>query len=356
MTVDPTFNPPTPTPRAPVAATGADLWSQRVGALRDLRDLLVEYRVDPGTVLEAIGLNAADVSDADQRIPYRAAAKLFAECYRQTRVEHIGLVAGRAWRLTDLGPLGELVLNSATAGEALGTLVAYHQLNAQGGAAYLVQRARTVELGYALFHPGVDEAAVVADAVLAMGAGFVRELCGAHWRPIAVHLPRKEPADMHPYRALFRCPVHFNAERAVLVFEPAVMACPVVGADQGRRQAVEAQVQRLLDSAFVPSVYRAVRMQLMQGWAAGDVIAQQLHLQRRTFNRRLAQSGLTYQGVLDEVRYGVSRQLLRDTELAVIDVAAALGYGDSGNFSRAFNRWSGQSPTAWRQANRVPQS
>lgn len=353
MTVDPTFNPPTPTPRAPGAATIVGLWSQRVGALRDLLDLLVEYGVDPGTVLEAVGLNPAEVSDAEQRIPYRVAVKLFAECCRRTGVEHIGLVAGHAWRLADLGALGELVRNAATAGEAVGTLVAYHQLNSQGGAAYLVQRARTVEFGYALFDPGVDEAAVLCDAVLAMGAGFVRELCGGHWNPTAACLPRKAPTDVQPYRALFRCPVHFNAERAMLVLEPAVMGLPVAGADRGRRQTLEAEVLRLLGSAFVPSVYRAVRMQLMQGWAAGDVVAQQLHLQRRTFNRRLAQSGLTYQGVLDEVRYGVSRQLLRDTDLAVIDVAAALGYSDSGNFSRAFHRWSGQSPATWRQANRV---
>lgn len=353
MTADPTVNLPAPKPEPPRGVTGVHFWSQRVGALSGLRDLLVEYRVDPDTVLEAVGLTAAEVSDAEQRIPYRVAVKLFAECYRRTGVEHIGLVAGRAWRLSDLGTLGELVRNAATTGEALSTLVAYHQLNSQGGAAFLVQQARAVEFGYALFDPGVDEAVVLCDAVLAMGAGFVRELCGEHWNPTAACLPRKAPADVQTYRALFRCPVHFNAERAMLVFEPAVMCHPLAGADQARRQALEAQVLRLLDREFVPGVYRAVRMQLMQGWAAGDVVAQQLHLQRRTFSRRLAQLGLTYQGVLDEVRYSVSRQLLQDTDLKVIDVAAALGYGDSGNFSRAFHRWSGQSPAAWRQASRV---
>lgn len=259
------------------------------------------------------------------------------------------MLAGQEWRLRDLGLVGELTLNCDTVGEALTTLVAYHQLNSQGGSTYMVERDRSVELGYVVFHPEVDETAALLDAVMAMGTRFLRELCGETWNPTEVHLPRSQPHSAAKYREYFRAPVRFNSERALLVFDRQVLHWPVAGASADHRAGLEAWALRFSDRGFVHRVYRAVRMQLLHGSCGGDGIAQQLLMQRRTFNRRLECCGLTYQTVLDEVRYSVGRQLLRDTDLPVIDIAAALGYGDSGNFSRAFRRWSGQAPAIWRR-------
>jgi AraC-like DNA-binding protein len=100
-------------------------------------------------------------------------------------------------------------------------------------------------------------------------------------------------------------------------------------------------------------VYRALRLQMLHGVASGDAVAQQLNLQRRTFNRRLESYGLTFQSVLDDVRYEVGRQLLRETELSVVEIACALGYEEGASFSRAFRRWSGLYPGAWRKDTRA---
>jgi AraC-like DNA-binding protein len=52
--------------------------------------------------------------------------------------------------------------------------------------------------------------------------------------------------------------------------------------------------------------------------------------------------------LLDETRYRIARQLLRDTLLGVEELAVTLGYADATAFSRAFRRWSGTSPSRWR--------
>jgi len=54
---------------------------------------------------------------------------------------------------------------------------------------------------------------------------------------------------------------------------------------------------------------------------------------------------------LSEIRFEIARQLLGDTKVPLGQIAAALGYTEAGAFTRAFRRWSGQTPGAWRKAH-----
>jgi AraC-like DNA-binding protein len=86
--------------------------------------------------------------------------------------------------------------------------------------------------------------------------------------------------------------------------------------------------------------------------AAADqaAVARKLGLSARTLQRRLAEAGTSFQDVLDEVRAGAARRLLRDPALAVSEVAFSLGYAELSSFYRAFRRWTGQTPIDWRAA------
>ena len=98
-----------------------------------------------------------------------------------------------------------------------------------------------------------------------------------------------------------------------------------------------------------------LRRLIVRGVGAGDPrlgrVAGFFAIHGRTLNRRLADEGTTYKALVAEIRFEMARQLLRDTSLPMIEVAAALGYGDTSAFSRAFSGWSGTSPSAWRRAN-----
>jgi AraC-like DNA-binding protein len=72
----------------------------------------------------------------------------------------------------------------------------------------------------------------------------------------------------------------------------------------------------------------------------------------RTLNRRLGRSGTTYRQLREECHHAFACQLLLDTELPIAEIAARLGYANAPTFTRAFCRWSGSSPAAWRSARR----
>lgn len=327
-------------------------WDQRVGGFVALPGLMRSLGVDPGPVLAAAGLAAQALDAQGSRIPYAAVLRLLAECATRTRTPHFGLLAGQVWRLQDLGLLGELMRHAATVGDALRTMVVYQQLNALGGAPVLLEQGDRVELAYIVYHPSTGPLDAVLDTALAAGLQLMRELCGSRWHPRRVHLPRAAPAFAEVYARHFGCTVCFDAERAALEFTRSTMSRPVAGADPQRLRALQAALRRHADAALVPALYRTVRTLLAQGAANRQATAQQLALHRRTFNRRLREMGTSFREILDDVRHEAARQLLRDTELPVIGVAAALGYAEASSFNHAFRRWSGLTPTAWRCRSR----
>jgi len=82
-------------------------------------------------------------------------------------------------------------------------------------------------------------------------------------------------------------------------------------------------------------------------------VAEIFGIHRRTLNRRMRARGLTFQELVEEVRYDIARQLLRETDLAIVAIAAVLDYADAAAFTRAFRRWSGTTPAAWRKDHYV---
>lgn len=72
-------------------------------------------------------------------------------------------------------------------------------------------------------------------------------------------------------------------------------------------------------------------------------------IDRRTLNRRMRARGLTFQELVEEVRYDIARQLLGETDLNMVAIAAVLDYADAAAFTRAIRRWSGITPAAWRK-------
>lgn len=340
---------PDAVPGQPLAPSLTD-WPQRVGAFSGLPALIRHLGADPAATLAAAGLKADALDEPDGTIPYGAMGRLLSEAAAGTRCAHLGLLAGRMWHLSDLGLVGELTRHSSTVGEALRTLTVYQHLNSTGGMAFLLKHADTVELGYAIYYPGIVGADQVYDAVLAAGVNHLRQLCGPRWSPAEVLLAHKKPLDTEPHRRLFNVQPHFNAERSVLRFPATWLDRKVEGADPARQRAALERARHADRGVLADRVARALRILLLHGKHSGDDVAAMLAMHRRTLNRRLRAEGTTFQHVLDTVRFSVARQLLSDSQVALDDVAATLGYAGVNPFMRTFRRWTGTSPGRWRSS------
>ncbi len=338
------------------AAAGAaefEEWEQLVGGMVRIPGLLREFGVDTAALLARAGLSADVLDRSTNRAPFHALARLLAEAVSETDCPHFGLLVGAAYQWSDVGPPGELALACATVREALETFTVYQRLNSQGGAVYFKRYGETAEVGFAVFHPHVAARAPAHDLAVASLVSGVRLLCGPAWHPTGVLLPRAHPGDDQPYRAHFRCPVRFDADRAAFSFDAAVLLQPLPTANPVRKRALEAALTAALRDDLMVRLYRALRLLLLDGNVGAAFLAQHFAMHQRTLQRHLKAHGITFQAVLDEVRYEAARQLLSETALPASAVAAAVGYAEPASFTHAFRRWSGHTPAQWRAAHRV---
>jgi AraC-like DNA-binding protein len=81
-----------------------------------------------------------------------------------------------------------------------------------------------------------------------------------------------------------------------------------------------------------------------------EEVAKRLGMSTRTLKRRLADQGTTFSHVLDELRRQRALLLLANRELSINEIAGRLGYTEAANFTRAFRRWTGRTPAAYRNS------
>jgi AraC-like DNA-binding protein len=77
-----------------------------------------------------------------------------------------------------------------------------------------------------------------------------------------------------------------------------------------------------------------------------------MHMSERALRRRLQAEGTSFRILVQDVRRHLARRYLQDGGLTVDEVSRLLGYSEPAAFSRAFKRWTGQSPSACRVAPR----
>ncbi len=80
-----------------------------------------------------------------------------------------------------------------------------------------------------------------------------------------------------------------------------------------------------------------------------DQLADELSCSHRTLTRKLKSDGLSFQMLLDEVRYSMAKQMLYQSSKSTKQVASHIGINNPAVFCRAFKKWSGMTPTEYRE-------
>lgn len=324
----------------------------RVGPVASLPSLMRELGRDPAPLLAAANVDEAYFDDPDLPISYVAAGRLIADAAAATGCEHFGLLMGARAGPSTLGLPGFLLQTAPDVGTALRDLVRFLHLHDRGGVAMLDVDARNCALGFAVVEPGVEVPGLILDVAIAIGCNVMRGLCGAGWNPDEVLLSRSRPADAAPWRRFYRAPVRFDAAHSALVFGAHWLARRIPTSNPALHLHLEKEAltrERSLHTDLEEQTRRIVRGMLAGGGCTAARTARLLGVHERTLNRRLRVGGTTFRRVIDEVRYEVARQLLAHTSMPLNDVAATLGYAEASPFVRAFARWSGLTPMAWRR-------
>ena len=164
------------------------------------------------------------------------------------------------------------------------------------------------------------------------------------------HAPRGETAV---YENHFGCPIHFESGRDALLVAEASVNAPNKLSDETIAGFFDRHLEEELasftnDEGLEQNVRRVVANVLSEGIPTLSFVASHLGIGSRTLQRRLSDSGHSFQSIVDMARKELAQRLLRQTEYSLAEVAFLTGFSEQSGFTRAFKRWAGQTPRSYR--------
>ncbi len=279
---------------------------------------------------------------------------LYCDLVAMTGRSDFGLMAACSPAIARVGILPMLIMHSPHLAEALQNIIKFAALLQSEPELTLQDEGAHTRLYLDVMHSS-PTGLVVRSEFVALGLTHILRLVGLG-RAGLVRLALAYPAPPHAdqYRQYFDCDVRFDAPRNELVFESALLKGAVPGADPMLYSAILARANMALSElkgqrGLVNEVSAFVLTHLAERPRMEDV-AQALGLHERTLRRRLAELGVDYQALMQRFQLERSRALLAEGRRSIQQIAGDVGFGSVSAFHRAFLRWTGHTPKAWRDA------
>lgn len=348
-------HPPHSAPPAPIWYGLPPEGTTRIGVVGHLPEVLHEFGVEVRDALDAAGVPRDIFSDPGNTIDYALFQRLLATCEQLTGCDHIPFLAGQRTRLDDFGLAGRAARCGTTAGEGLREFVRRFNLHISATTVSLVNYGGFTRLVYMITARHTADTQHLQQGALAVAFNVLQDLCGRQWLPSVVTFATRAPHNLRPFHRFFRAPLRFDSDESAIIFERHWLDRHLPPVDAAFRAQVDTEVRELQSAMladFPATVRRAVRKQLIIGSGGMDDVAAMFGMHRRTLDRHLQKHGLRYGELVEGVEEQIARQLLRDTDLQVQQVAESLRYSSAANFSTAFRRWTGMSPSEYRRQSR----
>lgn len=328
---------------------------------RLLVSVAAQRGVRPERLLDAAGVRPEALERASGQAYASEYAALIEQALQLTGDSCLGCEMGLSMPPTMHGLLGYALLSAGTLGEALDLGVRYGPLTSRfvnihaqrGPEGAVLTATEALPLGFA------QRFAIECTLVGWVHTAEQLTHLDAQATDVELHFAWPEPADFAAYRhrlprTVFNTPAHQIRVSAVDLQRPLVFAYPAAAAQA--RAHCDAELARLRhDAASLATAVADALTLSANGYPGMTQVAQRLRISTRTLTRRLDAFGLSFRQLLDERRRLDAQTLLDDPTLPIELIAQRLGYSEPANFTRAFKRWTGATPSEHRRQRHAAQ-
>jgi len=315
--------------------------------------LLEMHGLDAPALLREQGMDPRQTRDPGLRIPVGSWEAVMLRAASLIPDPAFGLRAARCWHPSNLGALGHAWLSAETLRAGLGLLVRYWGI--VGGRRMPKLTEARDEASFVLNDP--PQAAVVAQIATDITFAIVFDMCrmnfGASLRPLRIDLMRPRPPHADEYSAFYGCTVNFASGRRAIVLRRADAEHALPSSNRQLAQVhdkiIAAELARLDRSDVLAQCKASLLEKLPSGEVSENDMAKRLHMSRRTLQRKLTERETTYQKLVDDTRRDLALRFIKDPRRSLGDITFELGFSQQSALTRAFRRWTGKSPSDWRQ-------
>lgn len=318
---------------------------------RELIALSERFGVAPDTLLDGSGYTLAELENPALRIPMRKVDMLARRALELTREPGLAFYMGLQMRLSQHGFLGFAAMTSPDLRSAL-------KLAERFG------RTRTLAVSLRLDVEGelasitLDEHSELGEMreflVVALFAGMVQLAHAATRQKLtgAVDFTFPERPYFQRFAHLVPGDMRFSRPANRLLFEAALLDYPILTADPVATQLAREQCERELaglgEGVKLIDQVRAALHEAGRTLPSIEEVARELHVSSRTLKRKLTEHGTSFTQIVDGHLRRQALLLVEDPRVTIDEIADRLGYSDAANFTRAFKRWTGRAPGAFR--------
>lgn len=318
--------------------------------IRALLDHLQNQGLDRSELLEHVGLDPAALVSPQRSVEAAYYEQLLAEGIAGLHNPLLGLEFGMAAEPGRWGRLGFLLTHCTTLGEALSYQARFAHLVNAIGEGRLLARANDVVIEW---HSRRRVMPAVVEEAFAAWLGFARWARAENDSPQRVEFSHRAQGDPAIYRDFFNCDVQFGRDACRICFDPALLDLPLRRGDTELAAHIRAEFEQNVRRAASLDTLHALDawLQARMGTPAPTLAeaAAALDLGERTLQHRLQLQSATFRQRLDDARHTLARHHLADAGLCIGDISHRLGFSEQSAFQRAFKRWTGITPLAWRR-------
>lgn len=323
-----------------------------VQVVRALADFVERSGVPRGQFLLAARLEPEYLEDVEVRVPRAEIARICEVALDLTRDPALGLHWGHANNTNAFAPTSLLVAQCATLREALEAVARFELLLSHEPSHVLMEYGDEVTLSARPWIRQLSNAKRFSVEMLV--SGFYQLVLCFHARAQPrVSFEHAAPAYRAEYTRLFGGTVSFEQPFSGLVFERHWLDAASAQGDAevcaALRAVAEQRVLRMTQrDLYAPRVRELLVQHGRPHRVAMKAVARSLGLSVRSLQRRLASEECSYGAVQNEAVAIVAKRLLRDRQLSIKQAAYELGFSSTSPFHRAFRRWTGTTPGAYR--------
>lgn len=324
----------------------------RASALGPIAEFMEQHGGSVLRVLDDVDLPVALLEQRDMVVPLREQFRFLERAAKETGDRYFGARLGQVVKSPDLSAFGAWVCSAATLRQAIERAHAGIAVMLQTSTnLYLSEDGDHVRWSIEFVEPETDG----RHHNELLGIGYmmdtVRVYAGAQWRPdvVMTALPIGEPrAELE---GIVRTNVSHGYATTSMLFDASLLdrtQPAFAGSAKQLSQSDEPPVPRQDDEFAI--IKAVLDLAAHDAYPRIEWVAAKLGTARRSLQRRLAAHGTTFHRLANETLLRRAENLLRQDKISITEIALTLGYHDPAHFTRAFRRWKGTTPSAYRAA------